>query len=249
MHRFITLFAAAYIFGCSLLLQANAQQPRFITEELPPLSFHHKGTLTGYNIELLQLVHKTMGTTSETVTLQPWPRTIKNFDSQRPQCVFPVALTPERKKQYRFVESPARANAVLVAHNNAASRYNSKEQLQRTTICISSAASILNVLQQQGFNAAHFDYSTTLPGSIRKFMKGRAPLVGGSKAAIFYTYKKLGGLPQDLQVVWNISSISNGFLFNDSVPDEYISRFKKAMRAVANSPAHNKLYAAYFLNN
>ena len=221
---------------------AHSEQINFITEKLPPLSYEKDGELTGYNIELIKKVWERMERPPTQIRTQPWPRSIRDLESSTPTCLFPVALTPERRKAYRHVESPALFEAVLITHKADAHNFKTEEQIKNAKICAPTAVSFLDLLKKQGFAEKNNDYSTTLVSTISKFMKKRAPLLGGDRINILYNYQKLGGNPADLQVVWHVATVSNGFIFNDAVSDEFIEEFRRKMEDVRYSTEHIALY-------
>lgn len=232
---------------------AGSQSVKFITEVVPPVVYFHKDTLKGYNIELIKKIWAKMDLPEQEITVQPWPRSIKNFDTAPPTCLFPVALTEERKKRYRYISSPMLFDIVIMAHKKDKELFSSQQQLKNTRICATKAASVLPVLLRNGYSEENFDFATSLPCSIKKFQKGRAPLIVGCTPLIIYNYQAAGGNPADLIVVAKIADLPNGFLFNDAVPQEFIETMKKAILELALSGEAQALYhqeiSPYYPNN
>lgn len=221
---------------------ASSQSVKFITEVVPPVVYFHKGMLKGYNVELIKKIWEKMNLPEQKITVQPWPRSIKDFDTAPPTCLFPVALTEERKKKYRYISSPMLFDIVIMAHKKDKALFSTPEQLKNTRICATKAASVLSVLLRNGYSEANFDFATSLSCSIKKFQKGRAPLIVGSASLIIYNYQVTGSNPDDLVIMEKIADLPNGFLFNDSVPQQFIDTMKKAMLDLALSGEAQTLY-------
>lgn len=176
------------------------------------------------------------------IKVQPWPRSIKNFNSTTPTCLFPVALTEQRQKRYRYVTAPISFEFALLAHKKDVKLFATTSQIKRARICVPKSASILSILRRQGYTDKNFDFGTTFPGSIKKFFKGRAPLIAGSIPNILYNYRMIGGVPSDLRIISMIAKVPNGFLFNDAVPQQFIDNFKNAMNKIADSEEAKAIY-------
>ena len=247
MFRALVLLLTTIVVWCTTsVLQCYAQDVQFITENLAPLAFKEDQKLVGYDVELLALVWKRMGQPPKNIKVQPWARSITTFESETPTCIFPVALTAARKRQSRYVATPALFEPVLIAHKDDAPHImRSKKKLLTTPICVPAYSSYIQTLYTYGFRRHYMDFSASLISSVRKFKKRRAPLMGGSKTILLYNYKQLGGLTSDLEVVWSAPHISGGFLFNHAVSDEYVQRFKKALDYVRTTKAHTKIFNKY----
>lgn len=246
MRRNVFGYASYAVICCAILLlvptKGQCEHIEFITEPLPPLSYEHNGKMQGYNIELLNMIWKKMGVPPTGVQVQPWARSIKEFDSDTPTCLFPVALAKKRKDEFRYVESPIFFEPVLISKKENASKFKTIEQIKRSKICVLKDVGCIFVLKRLGFNQANFDYCPSHISNVRKFMKGRSPIIGADKVSILHVYQELGGNPADLQVILEMPKTPNGFLFNDAVSDEYVAKFKMAMQEITATQFPEQLY-------
>lgn len=235
-----------YTFFFILPRSAHSEPVLFITENLPPIVYTQHGNLKGYNIELVKLLWKNMNMPEHEIKIQPWPRSIKDFDSSTPTCLFPVAITEERKKDYRYVTAPVQFTAAILTHKRNEELFATTAQIKRARICVPKAASILPILRKQGYTDKNFDFGTTFPCSVKKFFKGRAPLIAGSIPNIFYNYRLIGGDCSKLKVVHIIATTPNGFIFNNAVPQQFIDNFQDAMNKFTDSEEAKAIYDAYY---
>lgn len=228
--RILLTFIAIHI-ACFPIrpLYAHGKQVLFITEEAPPNIYTHNGKLTGYNIDLIKFIWKKMSLPEQKVKVQPWARSIKNFDNNTPTCLFPVILTNQRKENYRSVTTPFSFKVALFTLKKNAHLFKSQSQTKKARICVTSAASILSTLRNQGYTEDNFEYGSCFANTVKKFHKERAPLLVGSIPSVMHNYRQCGGKPSDLQIVKVVGTLSNGFIFNDAVPQEFIDRFQRAM--------------------
>lgn len=233
-------------FSFILPRSAHSEPVLFITENLPPIVFTQNGKLKGYNIELLKQLWKNMNLPEHDIKIQPWPRSIKDFDSNTPTCLFPVAITEERRKKYRYVTTPVEFTAAILTHKRNKKLFATPAQIKSARICIPKAASILPILRKQGYTDKNFDFGTTFPCSVKKFFKGRAPLIAGSIPNILYNYRLIGGDSSNLKVLKIIAKIPNGFIFNNAVPQNFIDNFQDAMNKLADSKEAQKIYDTYY---
>ena len=235
-----------YTFFLILPHSAHSEPVLFITENLPPIVYAQNGNLKGYNIELVKLLWENMNMPEHEIKVQPWPRSIKDFDSNTPTCLFPVAITEERKKKYRYVTTPVQFTAAILTHKRNEKLFATPDQIKRARICVPKAASILPILRKQGYTDKNFDFGTTFPCSVKKFFKRRAPLIAGSIPNIRYNYRLIGGDSTKLRVLKIITKIPNGFIFNNAVPQQFIENFQEAMNKFADSEEAQKIYDTYY---
>ena len=239
-------YAYYVLFCCIVLLlipkQGQCERIQFITETLPPFSYEHNGKMQGYNVELLSLIWKKMHIPPTRLRVQPWARSIRDFNSPTPTCIFPAALTEERKAKYRYVATPAFFEPVLISHKDMALQFDTISKMKQSRICVLKDVGCIAALRQLGFTHRNFDYGSTHNSNVKKFMKERAPIIGGNKASTLYIYRKLGGDPAALQEIVKLPRTPNGFLFNDAVSDEYITSFKQAMEKLEETELLKQLY-------
>lgn len=253
MRRNICNYVQYALICCAILLliprQGHCERIQFITETLPPLSYEHNGKMQGYNVELLNLIWKEMHTPPTRLRVQPWARSIRDLNSTTPTCIFPAALTEDRKAKYRYVATPAFFEPVLIAHNNNVLQFDTIKKMMQSRICVLKDVACITALRQLGFTHKNFDYGSAHTSNVKKFMKGRAPMLGGDKASTLYIYRQLGGATSALQVILKLPRTPNGFLFNDAVPEEYIVKFKLAMQQLEKTQLLEQLYDRHLTFN
>lgn len=231
-----------YTFLLILPRSAHSEPVLFITESVPPIVYIHNGKLKGYSIELVKLLWKNMNMPEHEIKIQPWPRSIKDFDSSTPTCLFPVAITEERKQNYRCVTTPIQFDIAILTHKRNEKLFGTPAHIKRARMCVPKAASILPLLRSHGYTDKNFDFGTTFPCSVKKFFKGRAPLIAGSIPNILYNYRLIGGDSSKLRVLKTVGNIPNGFMFNDAVPQKFIDDFQEAMNSFADSEEAKAIY-------
>ncbi len=183
-----------------------------------------------------------MNMSEHEIKVQPWPRSIRDFDSSTPTCLFPVAITEERKKRYRCVTTPIQFDVAIITHKRNEKLFTTPAHIKRARMCVPKAASILPLLRKQGYTDKNFDFGTTFPCSVKKFFKGRAPLIVGSIPNILYNYRLIGGDSSKLRVLTTVANIPNGFIFNDAVPQHFIDNFQEAMNTFVDSEEAKEIY-------
>lgn len=239
-----TVLCCAFFF--ILPRSAHSEPVLFITESLPPIVYTQNGNLKGYNIEVVKRLWKYMDMPEHEIKVQPWPRSIKNFDSSTPTCLFPVAITEERKKRYRYVTTPVLFSVAILTHKRNEKLFSTPDHIKRARMCVPKAASILPLLRKQGYTDKNFDFGTTFPCSVKKFFKGRAPLIVGSIPNILHNYRLIGGDSSNLRVLKIVAKTPNGFIFNDAVPQQFVDDFQEAMNKFADSEEAIEIYNDYY---
>lgn len=243
--RFRILIALTFIYHtlfAILPLPAHSEPVLFITENLPPIVYTNGDVLKGYNIELVRRIWKNMNLPELDIKVQPWPRSIKYFDSSTPTCLFPVALTEQRKKNYRYITTPISFEIAILTHKKNEKLFATTAQIKRSRMCIPKATSFLSILRKQGYTDKNFDFGTTLPCSVKKFSKGRTPLIVGCIPNVLYNYHLIGGDPSELSVLTVIATVPSSFLFNNAVPQQFIDGFQKAMDQFVGSEEEKAIY-------
>ncbi|MCT4625735.1 transporter substrate-binding domain-containing protein [Halodesulfovibrio sp.] len=250
--RLSTLLSTILCYAVFLLqpVPAHCGEPvLFITEHVPPLVYPEKGVLKGYSIELAKAVWDKMNIAKPNFRVQPWARSIKYFNSKTPTCLFPASLTTSRCKKYRCVAFPASYKIGILAHKKDKARFITDAQLKQSRIITARLSSTMKILIQLGFSEKNFDYGSTVHACVKKFAKGRAPLITGDVASILYNYASIGKKRSNLYVIKNIATLQQGFIFNNAVPQSYVLAFKKALTTVVNSKKGKALHRAYFSLN
>lgn len=233
----------------AILLQpvlAHCSEPvLFITEHVPPLVYPEKGVLKGYSIELAKIVWDKMNIDKPNFRVQPWARSIKYFNSKTPTCLFPVALTTSRNKKYRCIALPTSYKIGILAHKKDEARFKTDVQLKKNRIIATRLSHTTTILLQLGFSEKQFEYGATVNACIKKFAKGRAPLITGDISSILYNYASIGKKKSDLYVIKNIATFQQGFIFNNAVPQSYVIAFKKALNTLIHSEKGMALHQTY----
>ncbi|WP_430735105.1 substrate-binding periplasmic protein [Halodesulfovibrio aestuarii] len=230
-----------HLFFSILPVSAYSRPVLFITEQIPPLAYTHNGTLRGYNADLIKRIWEKMELPEHTIKIQPWPRSVKDFDSNVPTCLFPVGITAQRK-QYRYVTTPTAVTVAIITHKKNEKLFDTPSKVRHARICVEKASSILPLLRKLGYTEKNFEFASSFPNNVHKFFKGRAPLIAGGISNILYNYHLIGGTPSDLRVLEIVKQVPNGFLFNNAVPQQFVDDFRKAMEEIVSSGEATEIY-------
>ncbi|OBQ57507.1 substrate-binding periplasmic protein [Halodesulfovibrio spirochaetisodalis] len=246
--RITTLLIITACFAALWLtpLPAQCETVQFVTEQFPPLAYTKNGKLEGYNIDLLKAVCKKMNVPSYNIRIQPFPRSIKHFNSRVPTCLFPIALTMNRRAKHRYAPSSASFQVGILTHKKYTKEFADKKKIHNSRISIGKSSSTVRILRRYGFSQKSFEYGTTLPCIVKKFAKGRTHLIAGDIASIKYNYKLVGGDPSDLVVLKKLSELQNGFIFNNAVSQNFVYAFQQTLSELINSKEGKRIYNKHF---
>lgn len=135
---FKTLAVAAAVSCMSLSAMANAETLRVGTEATyAPFEFANEdGTLTGFDVELIQAIGKDMGYDKVEIVNMPFDGLIPAlFTSQIDSIVAAMSITPERAKKVAFSDPYYTSGlSVLILQENA-SKYKKVDDIKNQRLC------------------------------------------------------------------------------------------------------------------
>lgn len=130
------------------LAQGN-DKLQWLGGDLPPFVWQGSNGTQGYAYELLTLMAQRLGRKPE-VAFYPWARAVKLTTEGESYGVFPLARTPDREAQFRWLIPLAHVHYSFFA-SSAASGPLGLEQLRLQKIVVLRGSPIIKNLQAQGF--------------------------------------------------------------------------------------------------
>ncbi len=218
---------SSLVFAMSLAcLPACAQQIRFVTAEIPPITTQKDGKPDGAALLILAELCKKMQVPFE-VRFLPWSRAQLDTQEGKDFAIAPLARSAEREPLYKWVGPLISDQIVLMtkkAHKSALTTLPGSKNLYVGFLRASPTGAIL---KEAGFTK--LEEANDEETSARMLEAERLDAWAVSRLLAPYTYRKLGFDPSELasgvQVRPNIMYLG----FSRNVPDETIAKWQKAL--------------------
>lgn len=139
---------AAVSLGGSAQAQGN-ERLRWLGGDLPPFVWQSSNGPQGYAHELLTLMAQKLGRKPD-VAFYPWARAVKQTIEGDNYGVFPLARTPDREAQFRWLIPLAHVHYSFFAASSTTGPLG-LEQLRTQKIVVLRGSPIIKNLQAQGF--------------------------------------------------------------------------------------------------
>lgn len=130
-------------------LAQGSEKLQWLGGDLPPFVWQGSNGTQGYAHELLTLMAQKLGRKPE-VAFYPWARAVKLTIEGDNYGVFPLARTPDRETQFRWLIPLAHVHYSFFA-SSAANGPLGLEQLRTQKIVVLRGSPIIKNLQAQGF--------------------------------------------------------------------------------------------------
>ncbi len=99
-------FIYAIILACLTLLTTQtvfADSLRITTENYPPYSYKVDGHAEGFVSNIVNILRGQIGEEYSEITFLPWARAYQNLKNGQSDVLYPMVLTAERDKLFKFV--------------------------------------------------------------------------------------------------------------------------------------------------
>lgn len=150
MRRSMLAFLAAFALSASgPTLAEGGERLRWLGGDLPPFVWQGSNGPQGYAHELLTLMAHKLGRKPE-VAFYPWARSVKLTMEGENFGVFPLARTPDRETQFRWLIPLAHVHYSFFA-SSATNGPMGLEQLRTQKVVVLRGSPIIKNLQAQGF--------------------------------------------------------------------------------------------------
>jgi len=245
-HLLATLRPLALLLGLSFSVPAPAQL-RLLSEEFAPITFTEGGMAKGLGVELVQEILRRNKRSIE-IEFMPWTRAYREVKGAGAGFPAPMARTPEREKQFKWVGPIVTFYSSLYAPAHGGMRLRSLDDAKR-------ASSVLVVrdwftaeeLRTLGFQNL---VSVTDPmTAIRMLLAKRAPFFATERLSMPQIMAKAGIAEESLEIVYSYASSEGYIAFSLDTPDAEVKQWSDQLRAMRRDGSFLAIYKRWLPND
>lgn len=233
-----------------LTMAAKPTLPEYhiMTEDFFPFGYlTPTNELTGIAVEIVNAILPELGVTSG-INVLPWPRALRQLDSQSNQVLFAMARTPAREEKYRWV-GPLLADRIVMFQRR------SDQKLYSTMIDARNASSVgvtrdypeHAYLLGEGFT--NLKVVSTPEMMVRFLMNYRTPLIVGGGAVIADLAQHAGFQREQIKMTEiELFRVDLYIALSKDTSDSEVERWQQALDRFKANAAYHALLVKYFFS-
>lgn len=233
-----------------LLLQpawADLGQLRYLTEDYKPYNYvDPQGQPTGFAVEILKLVWKNTGTTSQPITIMPWARGYYLLSQEPNTVLFTTARTRVRDPLFKWACSIGEENIVLIGLKSRDLHIERLSDANPLTIGAVRADVGEQLLLNAGYDESHILPANRLSQALLMLSTGRVDLLATNQTPVAQLMQEAHQDPKLFKTYFLLNKESFCYAFNRQISDSVVQAFQVGLDKVLASPEYPKLKAKYF---
>jgi len=237
-----------FLSGCSLLPALVSANPlTVVTENLPPLNYEERGTVTGYSTEFVRAVLQAAHLAAP-LELLPWVRAYQRALQQPNTLIYSMTRTPERDSQFEWIGELSKRQIYLY-------KLKSRTDIQIMTLSdaghyktglVREMASAKEFMRKGQFPDYVVDYAPTDESNMKKFLLGRVDLAIFQNWSAAFLMKSQNRTMDELEPLVLLDGSSNYYLAMSKNSDPALVRkIRKSFEKVQQSGLPEKLRLKY----
>lgn len=197
---------------------------RLLTTEVPPLAFRQGGQVTGFCVEVVKTIQKSLGDQAD-IELMPWTRAYQIGLEEPDVVLICPKRTTEREALFKWVGPLLESRTSFYALRGSGIHLNGLEDARR-------AAGVLlprnyyshMLLQREGFT--NLLVSETPLTAMNMLLQGRAPLMAIDELQVPDLLRRAGAGADALEQVYRVAPALSYLSFSRNVPDKVVARWQ-----------------------
>lgn len=232
------LFFAVPAFASGLYIMA---------EEYPPYSYHVDGEARGLIVELVKLIQERLGEQPSKIVFYPWARGYKNLQTGTGDVLFPMAMTPERSAQFKFVGPVFWDDVYFYGRKGCGIELKTVEDAKKAgMIAVTRDDVFHHNLVNMGFT--NLDVSSSQVFDFMKLNKGRVALVPMGRKALQYLGRQHPELHvEELERLGPPVFFTTAYIaFARKTPDEVIRKWQAVLDELKSEGVWQEVVDRYY---
>ncbi len=140
------------LLACLAVTPAAAQTFRFMTEELPPLSYTRDGALRGISVDIVREAMRVLDHPQE-IEVLPWVRALATTRADAGTALFSTARTAEREPLFKWAGPLVTTTTLFLARKGRDLGVKTLADAARLRVGITAGSPVFNELQAAGFTS------------------------------------------------------------------------------------------------
>lgn len=218
-----------------------------MSESYPPFSYKVNGHAEGFVSNIVNILRGQLGEEHTEIVFLPWARAYQNLQNGRADVLYPMVITAERKKLFKFVGPVFTSNVYFYRKKGANVSFISIEETKKNSrIAVTRDAAYHQILFETGFT--HLDVSSCQRLDFLKLVKGRVDFVPMGERIIQGFLKKYPELDYSMfeKAGPALFTVDTYIAFASHVPDEVVQRWQNALDEIKGNGIYQFIIDSYF---
>ena len=231
--------------GCLTLLacSAFATDLQILADENRPLSFSENGQTKGLGVDVVQEIQRRVGN-KNTIEIQPWSRAYRAVSSEPNVAIFAMARTAAREDLFQWVGPISASRASLYGKRGSGLLINSLDDAKSVErIMVVRDFYTHQLLQKLGFS--NLELVPKPETMVKMALNDRAPLMFTSNVTLPDLLEKAGAKPNDLELLYTVTSIQTYIAFSASTSKDIVVRWQSALDNMKRDGSYAAIYAKW----
>ncbi len=218
----------------------------YVTEEFYPFNYTEEDAVTGFAVELLELVFTHILLEKPDVKVLPWARGYKMLGTEDDVVLFTTANTPIRHPLFQWACPIKESQMMFFALASNRIEINELDDAKQYMVGTLKSFATDQYLRGKGFKPPGLLAVDTTEQNINKLLMGRIDLVAGLKRAFYNNLDRLGHKPAMLREVYTLQRNLLCYTFSKNVPKHLVEQFQAGLSETRNSAQFKALEDKYF---
>jgi len=204
----------------------------WVSEEFPPFNYlDENNTPKGFMLEILLEVWKKVGLrkSSNAIDFLPWARGYQMVQNDPKVCLFAMAMTPERKKLFKFVGPIGGSHIGIITKKSKNLKIKTLSDLTPLTIGVVRDDIGEHLLKSKGVPSSRFHQVVSRESLIGMLGKDRVDAISYGMATAFWTMKQLGMDTNQYELSYVLKKGISGYAFHKDVNPRLIQTLQNAL--------------------
>lgn len=224
----------------------TAEDLIYITETFYPFNYRENGIVTGFAVELLELIWEELGTAPQEIRVYPWPRGYRWLQSRPNVVLFSTGRTEMREKQFQWVcPIGKQIKIIFLAKKSRNLTINNLDDAKKYRIGTIREDVSEQTILRKGFKMSQLEPMLDMRSNLRKLLHGRIDLITYDENALFALIDHNNMDRNQFETVFLINQTGLCYAFNRRVPPSLVERFQQALNNITETKAYNTLWIKY----
>lgn len=245
MKRIICLLC---IFWGYSIINAHAIDIEIVAEDFPPYEYKENGKVTGFTVELIEVLLTKTGYKGKTKIL-PWARAYQIALTKKNVLIHTVARKKERENLFKWV-GPISPRIIYFykLKKRTDIQVNTLEDAKNYKIGAVRGQAVRDLLIAKGFEEGKNIFTVTGDDqNIEKLFLERIELIDNTDFMLRWRLKRLGLDYGKVEKVFVVDDSTDYYIaFSKKTSDEIVNQFRKAFKTIKQDGIIKKLEERYF---
>ena len=236
------------IFWCYSIINVHAIDLEIVAEDFPPYEYKENGKVTGFTVELIEVLLTKTGHKGKTKIL-PWARAYQIALTKKNVLIHTMARKKERENLFKWI-GPISPRIIYFykLKKRTDIQVNTLEDAKNYKIGVVRGQAVRDLLIANGFEEKKNIFTVTGDDqNIEKLFVERIELIDNTDFMLRWRLIRLGLYYGKVEKVFVVDDSTDYYMaFSKKTSDEIVNQFRKAFKTIKQDGILKKLEERYF---